>query len=98
MIISFADRTTADIYDGFDTRVARNIPRSIWNVAQRKLDLIEASHELSDLLVPPGNRLEALMGHLAGYHSIRIDDQYRIVFRWSEGGVKVFPLLIGIED
>ena len=88
MIISFADRTTADIYDGLDTKAARNIPRSIWSIAQRKLDLIEASHELADLRVPPGNRLEALKGRLAGCHSIRINDQYRIVFRWSEAGAK----------
>lgn len=88
MIIGFADQTTADIYDGLDTKSARKIPISVWSVAQRKLDLIEAAHELRDLRVPPGNRLEALKGRLAGCHSIRINDQYRIVFRWSDNGAK----------
>ena len=85
MIASFADQTTADIYDGLDTKAARRIPRTIWNVAQRKLDMIEAAHELNDLRVPPGNKLEALKGRMSGYHSIRINDQFRLVFKWAHG-------------
>ncbi len=85
MISSFADQTTADIYDGLDTKPARRIPRPIWNVAQRKLDMIEATHQLADLRVPRGNRLETLKGRLTGYYSIRINDQFRLVFRWADG-------------
>jgi len=54
-------------------------------VALRKLDFLNAAHTLDDLRSPPGNRLEALRGDLAGYHSLRINDQWRIVFRWSSG-------------
>ncbi|MCL5021428.1 MAG: type II toxin-antitoxin system RelE/ParE family toxin [Bacteroidetes bacterium] len=85
MIAGFADQTTADIYDGLDTKAARRIPRTIWSVAQRKLDMIEAAHELNDLRVPPGNKLETLRGHMSGYHSIRINDQFRLVFKWADG-------------
>jgi len=88
VIASFADGTTADIYDGLDTKQARKIPRTIWSVAQRKLDMVEVAHELNDLRVPPGNKLESLKGQNAGYHSIRINDQYRIVFKWADGVAK----------
>lgn len=88
MIASFADKATADIYDGLDTRFARKIPRSTWKAAQRKLDMIEVAHELNDLFVLPGNRLETLKGRFSGYHSIRINDQYRIVFKWVDGNAK----------
>ena len=56
------------------------------NVAARKLDMLDYAHDLSDLASPPGNRLEALKGNLAGYHSIRINDQWRVVFRWTGSG------------
>lgn len=88
MILSFADQATADIYNGLDTKAARKIPRSIWNVARRKLDLIEAAHDLTDLRVPPGNKLEALKGDMAGQYSIRINDQYRIAFEWSNDAAR----------
>jgi len=54
--------------------------------ALRKLDVLAAAHELVDLRLPPGSRLEALKGDLEGFHSIRINDQWRIVFRWENGG------------
>lgn len=85
VIAGFADETTRDVYDGLDTKAARRIPQSIWSVARRKLDMIEAAHEIADLRVPPGNRLEVLKGELKGCHSIRINDQFRIVFRWADG-------------
>lgn len=84
MIASFADQTTADIYDGLDTKAPRRKPGSVWNVAQRKLDMVEAAHEIADLRVPPGNRLEALKG----YHSVRIDHQFCIMFKWADGAAK----------
>jgi toxin HigB-1 len=55
-------------------------------IAARKLDLLDYARDLRDLLAPPGNRLEALRGEWAGFHSIRINDQWRIVFRWTDQG------------
>ncbi len=85
MILDLADRATEDIFNGADTKAARTIPRPIWNVAARKLDMLHAAHELRDLAVPPANRLEELKGARAGFHSIRINDQYRVMFRWKDG-------------
>ena len=85
VIVSFRDKTTRDIFDGAYTKEARRIPKPLWPVAVRKLDMIQAANELRDLLAPPGNRLEPLKGKLKEFHSIRINDQYRIIFRWSAG-------------
>lgn len=85
MIASFGDQATEDLFHGERTRAARRIPSDIVSTALRMLDMLNAAHALQDLRVPPGNRLEALRGDLAGSHSIRINDQWRIVFRWSEG-------------
>ncbi len=82
MIINFADKTTEDIYNGVDSKPARKIPMVIWSIAQRKLDMIDAAAEIKDLKIPPANRLEKLKGSLDGYFSIRINDQYRIIFKW----------------
>lgn len=60
-------------------------PSTISRAAARKLDVLQAAVKLSDLRIPSGNRLEALKGDLKGYHSIRINEQWRIVFRWSDG-------------
>lgn len=85
MIVSFKDRGTEDIFDGNDSKEARKTcPINLWNVAQRKLDQLNAAISLNDLRVPPGNRLEALQGERAGQHSIRINDQYRLCFVWLE--------------
>ena len=89
MIQSFKDIGTEDIYDGrnsADTR--RLLPRSLWTIAARKLDQIDAAVALDDLRVPPGNRLEALKVDRIGQHSIRINDQYRICFKWSALGAE----------
>jgi proteic killer suppression protein len=86
MIKSFGSSDTEDIYHGRNSRdAAKLLPREIWRVAGRKLDMINAAHEIKDVLVPPGNRLEKLRGKLSGFHSIRINDQYRVIFIWSEG-------------
>jgi proteic killer suppression protein len=85
MIVSFADATTEDIFHGLDTKAARKIPKDIWPVARRKLDMLNAAHSLQDLRSPPSNRLEALKGNLQGKYSIRVNDQFRIVFAWSDG-------------
>ncbi len=84
MIGSFGDKATEDIFNGGNSKEARSIPRSIWNTASRKLDLVNAAISVEDLRVPPGNRLEALKGDLKGSSSIRVNDQYRIVFTWPE--------------
>lgn len=88
MIVGFRDQTTEDIFHGKSTKAARSIPPVVWKVARRKLDLLNAAHELRDLVVPPGNRLEALHGQLAGFHSIRINDQFRLIFIWTDGNAK----------
>ena len=61
------------------------MPQTLWRGVQRKLKLLDAAAQLDDLIVPAGNRLEALKGHRAGRHSVRVNDQDRITFRW-EGG------------
>ncbi len=83
MIESFADDTTSDIYNGLDTRHARRIPLQLHPVVRRKLDYLEVARTLDDLRVPPGNRLEALKGDQRGRYSIRVNDQYRITFRFE---------------
>lgn len=88
MILEFGDQATADIFHGENTKAARRIPPVVWRVVGRKLDLLNAAHELHDLRVPPGNRLEALRGKLAGFHSMRINDQFRIIFIWADGNAK----------
>ncbi len=85
MIDSFGDKRTADLFPGRSTKRVRSLPPDVERVALRKLDTIVAAHVLEDLRSPPGNRLEALRGDLAGRHSIRINDQWRTVFRWSDG-------------
>ncbi len=86
MIRSFRNHGTEDVFDGADTRAARRTcPRTLWTVARRKLDQMNRVQEVSELAVPPGNRLESLRGERRGQHSIRINDQYRICFRWEAG-------------
>ena len=87
VIRSFRDRGTSDLYRGIASRAARAVcPISLWPVAQRKLDYLDAAVVLDDLRVPPGNRLEPLKGSRSGQHSIRINEQYRICFIWAESG------------
>lgn len=83
MIRSFRDRRTALVWEG---RQSRRLPPDIQSTALRKLRMIAAAARLEDLRVPPNNRLEQLHGDRAGQHSIRINQQWRICFRWSEGG------------
>ena len=85
MIQSFADDTSADLFRERNTRRTRRIPRELWRGVQRKLRLIDAASRLDDLAVPAGNRLELLKGDQAVRHSIRVNDQYRVTFRWENG-------------
>ncbi len=89
MIVSFKGGATEDVFDGRDTKRARKAcPQSLWRVARRKLDQINQAAELGDLRIPPGNRLEELRGDREGQHSIRINEQYRVCFTWTEGGAE----------
>jgi proteic killer suppression protein len=82
MIRSFRDRDAERL---FRRRPARKLPASLQRVALRKLVQLDAAAMLDDLRVPPGNRLEKLAGDRAGQYSIRINDQFRVCFRWAEG-------------
>lgn len=87
MIRSFADAATASIFDGVMSRSARRtLPPKLWPIAWRKLDQLNRVRTLDALRIPPGNRLERLRGDRAGQYSIRINDQYRICFRWEDDG------------
>jgi toxin HigB-1 len=87
LIQSFRDRASEDIRNGRDSRLARaRLPRTLWKLAARKLDLLHRVVTLDELRVPPGNRLEALKGNRAGQCSIRINEQYRICFMWGQDG------------
>jgi proteic killer suppression protein len=81
MIRSFGDQRTADLFDDDFVSAFQDVARR----AKRKLESLNAAARLEDLLVPPSNRLEKLRGDLAGYYSIRINDQWRVVFRWHKG-------------
>lgn len=82
MIRDFADREAESIWQG--TR-SRRLPADIQLVARRKLRMLNSASSLEDLRIPPANRLEALKGGRKGQHSIRINDQWRICFRWKDG-------------
>jgi toxin HigB-1 len=84
MILSFKDEATADLYHGRDTRRTRRFPLGMTGTAFRKLDMLDAASRINDLREPPGNRLELLKGNLTGYYSIRVNDQWRIIFRWED--------------
>lgn len=85
MIVSFSDQATEDIFHGIESKKSRKcLPSHLHVIAARKLDMINAAGNLEDLRVPPNNRLEKLHGQRAHQHSIRINDQYRIVFKWVQ--------------
>lgn len=81
MIKTFAGKDTKSLFEGSRTRCFANIQ----GPARRKLEYLDAAVVLDDLRAPPGNRLEALKGDRAGQHSIRVNDQFRICFRWKDG-------------
>jgi len=87
MIISFKHQATEDIFNGENTKNARKTcPQSLWRVAIRKLDQLDSVQTLEELQVPPGNRLESLVGNRKDEYSIRINEQYRICFKWTDAG------------
>ena len=95
MIQSFRNKGTEDIFNGKNTKNAGKIcPQFLWKIASRKLDQIDSIHFLEELRIPPGNNLEALSGDRIGENSIRINDQYRICFKWATNG----PYQLEITD
>lgn len=85
MIVSFGDKASAALYHGERGKAIRRFPSTIRGAAIRKLDVLNGATLLEELRSPPGNRLEVLRGDLDGLHSIRVNDQWRIVFRWVNG-------------
>jgi proteic killer suppression protein len=95
MIQSFKHPGTEDIFNGKNTRASRKCcPAYLWKIAVRKLDQLDSVASLIELRVPPGNHLEALSKERKGQHSVRINDQYRICFVWTERG----PAQVEIVD
>ena len=95
MTQSFKNKATEDIFNGLSSKNARKIcPKNLWKIAARKLDQVDSVLSLDELRIPPGNRLEALTRNRLGQYSVRINDQYRICFKWSETG----PVEVEITD
>ena len=82
MIISFGDKNTESIWNGIRVK---NLPIEIQSIGRRKLRMLNNSQTINDLRIPPSNRLEKLSGKLSGFYSIRINNQWRIIFKWNEG-------------
>lgn len=82
MIISFGDKATEEVWQGW---VSRKLPKEIQNIARRKLRMINNSFDLNDLRIPPANRLAKLKGNQKDFYSIRINNQWRIIFKWKNG-------------
>ena len=85
MIESFGNPVAEDLFYDRKSKSTRSFPNELRRTARRKLLYLHDAADLQDLRVPPGNRLEPLKGNLKGFHSIRINDQWRLVFRWSGG-------------
>ena len=95
MIQSFKDNRTEDVYNGTGSKKAlRCLPKTLWGIAYRKFYALDNATSLRDLSAPPNNRLEALQGDRKGQYSIRINEQYRICFKWTSLG----PEMVEIVD
>jgi len=90
MIISFGSKETEKIWNG--DRV-KNLPPDIQQIGRRKLRMLNNSLNLLDLRIPPSNKLEKLSGKLSDFYSIRIDDQWRIVFKWDDGNANEVTII-----
>jgi toxin HigB-1 len=85
VIESFGDALAEDLFDDRNSKATKAFPAELRRAARRKLQYVHEAADLRDLKAPPGNRLEGLKGDWKGFHSIRINDQWRAVFRWSGG-------------
>lgn len=90
MLLSFADKETQKIWEG--ERV-KGLPTEIQEIARRKLRMLNNSQNLTDLLIPPSNRLEKLKGNLKDFYSIRINNQWRIIFKWENGNAEEVEII-----
>jgi len=86
VIVTFRGQLAEDLFFDRRTGVTRRFPAALREVAQRKLQYINAAAHVNDLRVPPGNQLEAMKGRAAGYYSIRVNYQWRVIFRWLSDG------------
>ena len=93
MIISFGDKASFDLFHGTHSRYVRKLPNQIHEMALYKFDVLNAAQNIDDLRSPAGNRLEQLKGDFKGFHSIRINSQWRIVFRWDANTVHEVQIL-----
>lgn len=94
MILNFANKLAEDLFEDRITKATRSFPPELRRVSRRKLQYLHEAVDLNDLKVPPGNKLEALKGDKAGFYSIRINDQWRLVFRFQQGNATD----VSIED
>jgi proteic killer suppression protein len=94
MIVSFANKLAEDLFEDKNSKEVRSFPNELHRAARRKILYLHDAAELVDLKVPPGNKLEALKGDRAGFHSIRINNQWRLVFRWNNGNAED----VSVED
>ena len=94
MIVSFANKLAEDLFDDKNSKEVRSFPNELHRAARRKILYLHDAAELVDLKIPPGNKLEALKGDRAGFHSIRINDQWRLIFRWNNGNAED----VSVED
>ena len=85
MIESFGNRLAEDLFFDRRSRATKSFPPDLLRAARRKRLYLHDAAEWADLRIPPGNRLEALRGNFSGFHSIRVNDQWRVVFRWQSG-------------
>ena len=90
MIISFSDKQTKKVWDG--ERV-KGLSIEIQELARRKLRMLNNSNDLNDLMIPPSNRLEKLKGHLKEFYSIRINNQWRIIFKWNNSNAELVEII-----
>ena len=85
MIRTFGNALAEDLFDDSNSRAVRSFPAELRRIARRKLQYLHDAADLSDMRIPPANRLEKLKGEWSGFHSVRINDQWRLVFRWNAG-------------
>lgn len=90
MIVSFGNKETELIWTG---QRSKKLPNQIQQIARRKLRMINNANDLNDLKVPPANRLEKLSGNLKAFYSIRINDQWRIIFKWTSGNASELEIV-----
>ena len=93
MIISFGNQLAHDLFDDKKSKFTRSFSPELLRIARRKILYLHDADKLVDLRLPPGNRLEALKGDFQDFYSIRINDQWRVVFKWSDGGASEVKIL-----